>query len=88
MDLFFPRDLEANEKRLPRQFGINRPWLMRSRGSTTACPEVSVAPQYRGATRTVHITSVVLCLPIINIFSYILPAGTLSIIISKHSSVT
>lgn len=61
------------QKRLPRQFGINRPWLMRSRGSTTACPEVLKAPRYRGAARTVHITSVALYLAIIKIFSYMLP---------------
>lgn len=42
------------QKRLPRQFRINRPWLMRSRGSTTARPEIFKAPRYRGSARTVH----------------------------------
>lgn len=61
------------QKRLPRQFGINRPCLMRSRGSTTARPQVLIAPRYHGTARTVHITSVALCLAIIKIFSYMLP---------------
>jgi len=43
------------QKRLSCQFRINRPWLMRSRGSTTARPEILKAPWYRGAIRTVHI---------------------------------
>lgn len=35
------------QKRLSRQCGINRPWLMRSRGSTTARPNVLKASRYR-----------------------------------------
>lgn len=51
------------QKRLPCQFGINRPWLMRSRGSTTARPEILEAPRYRGSARTVHVPSVAHSLP-------------------------
>lgn len=46
------------QKRLPCPFRINRPWLMRSRGSTTARPEILEAPRYHGSARTVHIPSV------------------------------
>lgn len=42
------------QKRLPRQLGINRPCLMRSRGSTTARPGILKAPRYRGSARTTY----------------------------------